>query len=497
MSEEKMEGIAKLISTAIARPFALLLLLCILMGFYASVAITFEFSTAVPYLQSIRPWKWSNLIAYGCTVIAAVLLSFANWRQASASMQGANPFGGPSSALVDSAPVKELPTRNTYSEEVMSAVASATSRIYLAIHTLAPARSNERVLLLQKLLMERALLGCDIRVLAPQGPERVEAAFELREKGIPTRHLQFMEDEDLRFSLIDSSTVIISTRSDEQNGQTSVALRVQSERLTHMLGEYFLSHWNRTAALGYRELVSAEAEKLLDPSSPMTPRGLASRLGIPERQLRRSTESLLGASLPLVLLIGRPGSGKSTAARLLHRQLLQADFPFTVDIRSDYGILHAWSRSPERGSAFKISEYDGFRVLDPGVLDAAVQRITDEVLAAPDRMHIVEFARANYSTSLSELIAAMKRTALVVYVRASLDVCLDRNERRKQTRLTPDSGYVPADVISDFYLEDDLPKLQNSMSDQLIVIENPADDIAFLSSQLRQLVVPRVMASQP
>src|SRR5262249_19120236 len=97
---------------------------------------------------------------------------------------------------------QQLQGRPTYADAIIENVLQAKFRVHLAVHTLLPS-SEPRVQKLQEALRTKIEAGCDVRVLAPCGPDRLKAAFELRLKGIPTKHLAFLEDEDLRFTLVD------------------------------------------------------------------------------------------------------------------------------------------------------------------------------------------------------------------------------------------------------------------------------------------------------
>ena len=303
-----------------------------------------------------------------------------------------------------------------------------------------------------------------------------------------------MEDGDLRFGLIDSETVIVAAHAEKRTGQTSDALAIESVRLTSMLSGYFDSYWHHPEALAFGDYARTEIAKLIDPSNPPTARGLAARLRISEE------EALAAMSIPphrlhpgIVVFVGRPGSGKSMAARLVQTELLRASYPHTVDIRSDYRILHKWSRSPEHCAAFDVTEFDGFRVRDFAVLDRVLDQLRGEISSRPSHLHLVEFARTDYAASLKTLGLPDDGTTIVVHVDAPLDVCTRRNAERRTTRLSPDSAYVPEDIMRDYYKQDNAGDLRELLGDKLVHVANSSDEPAALAVQVREAVVAKLV----
>lgn len=490
MSDVIIGTVEKIFTTALARPISFLLLICITIGTVLSVTVTIQITGIAPYVHGFRPWANTNIIAYSLAIVPAILLLLANIINNLISRRLATAF----TTQNNKGDVKELRSRPTYAEEVISAVSTAKFRVYLAVHTLVPSKTDPAIFRLQKLLVDCSCSGCDVRILAPQGPDRIQAAFELRTKGIATRHLAFIEDEDLRFSVIDSDITIISTRSLQEQGQTSFALRVKSVHLTNLLASYFNAYWNHPSAMGFYEFITAEVAKLTDPSNPPTPSALLKRLRVPENEIRLAMSSIPnGQAQPVVIIIGRPGSGKSLVARLIRTLLLQEDYPFTVDIRSDYQVLHSWSRSPEYASSFEITPFDGFRVRDLTVLDSALQHMLAEITITKGHLHILEFARKQYATSLASLFSCLNKIAAVIYVNAPLEVCLSRNAHRANIRLTPDSGFVPEDIMNDYYACDDISEMHSAFGDKIIIVENATDDIKSLTTKIRKIVISHLL----
>lgn len=493
MGEEKVSAVEQVLKTALDRPIAVLMLILAAIGVGLSVAVTVNISNAPPYVFGFRAWRWTNVIAYCLAVVPALLLVVAkkwkSWRpQISSAGDKTNEPGSPPAAAI-----KTLAGRKTYSETLANEIARAKSRVYLVMHTLVSSMADSSVSRLQDLLRDRCSAGCDVRLLAPVGPDRLEASSELRRKGIPIRHLAFLEDDDLRFGLIDSDTVIVGVHADKRTGRTSDALAIKSVRLASLLAAYFDAYWHHPGALSFVDYARTEITKLVDPSNPPTVRTLAERLGITEKEaLTAMTDAEAGLCPGIVVFVGRPCAGKSTAARIVRSELLRAGYPHSIDIRSDYRLLHKWSRSPDHSKAFEVTEFDGFRVRDFLVLDEVLRQLRAEISGAQSHLHLVEFARADYRGSLETL--AVSDPIAVVHVDAAPEVCKRRNSERQGTRLSPDSGYVPKDIMDNHYKDDGAGSLRESLGERFVHVTNSSDDPIALAAQLRAAVVAKLLS---
>src|SRR5947208_3252305 len=77
-----------------------------------------------------------------------------------------------------------------------------------------------------------------------------------------------------------------------------------------------------------------------------------------------------------LFLLGRPGSGKSTAARYI--ELLAADRKWSVVSLNDYTFLQEMFRADTQHQQFRPTgspESDAFDVIDFSVLDRALEKI--------------------------------------------------------------------------------------------------------------------------
>ena len=223
-----------------------------------------------------------------------------------------------------------------------------------------------------------------------------------------------------------------------------------------------------------------------------------------------------GSHLPAlgyVLVVGHPGAGKSTFARVLAADA--AERGITVERRSDYPFLQALFRLDlARGNTkrFDPDAKSEFRVKDLRVYDEALKLIHDEIIAAdaPDNtLRIVEFSRPHYDSAFLYYTLRALVNSAIVHVKAPLVVCQARNELRRQhleKRLAgiatpgdafdfdPDTHYVPPSVYERYMRESE------GWSDQSLVlalmparayvpVDNSGDDLDEYKQVARKIAI--------
>src|SRR5579859_8151792 len=125
--------------------------------------------------------------------------------------------------------------------------------------------------------------------------------------------------------------------------------------------------------------------------------------------------------------LGRPGSGKTTAARYIVELAQRRNFEALR--MKDYEILLEMFRQ-DNGKKFRPAEYGGFDVLDFSVIDDALlqlERNVEEVYAQKgQKVIIIEFARDDYQKTLLKFHPDFLKDAYFVCVDADLDICIQR-----------------------------------------------------------------------
>jgi hypothetical protein len=163
---------------------------------------------------------------------------------------------------------------------------------------------------------------------------------------------------------------------------------------------------------------------------------------------------------------------------------------------------------------FKSDPKSEFVVLDQSVYDKALELVYDNILknARGSRtIKIIEFSRPRYDTSFLYYTLEALGQSVIVHASASIQVCIERNERRKamlEARLKghyaaqvfnedPDVHYVPPSVMSNFYAKDEEEDQRRSRDQKMVLslmparsyfcLDNSADDKDAFRATVRQM----------
>lgn len=182
--------------------------------------------------------------------------------------------------------ITQISSRVSYIESVIDGIKESRASVLLCVNTLDSSKKLEIIRLLQEALQEAKASGKDVRIIAPGGVDRVEAAYELTKvRGISMKFLSYLGDDDFRFTIIDSNVSIISIgiRDRPSNGCTIII----SERLNSLLSKYSQELWSRPEAIEFDALLLQAIREIRDPTIPLTNKGLAARIGVPVSEIER------------------------------------------------------------------------------------------------------------------------------------------------------------------------------------------------------------------
>lgn len=169
-----------------------------------------------------------------------------------------------------------------------------------------------------------------------------------------------------------------------------------------------------------------------------------------------------------VFLLGRPGSGKSTVARLIEISARQRGWitQHIYDYNRLYGMFQQEIENgvPLEKRAFRpknLEACQGFDVLDFSVLDTVLEQIANEVhteeLLHPNghKLFLIEFARKEYSRALHIFGDDFLRDAYVLYVRTGLKPCIERVHQRALEKKSKFDHFVSDEIMGSYYSGDD------------------------------------------
>lgn len=176
-----------------------------------------------------------------------------------------------------------------YIDAQLKAFKLAKDSIYLSIHSLNPSSSNPKFVKFHELLREAINQGKKVQIIAPCGVERVFGAFEMVQNyGLyeNMRFLKQLEDEDLRYTLVDDESVIISYQKIPSKKLSRKFACIKSIRLNVLLKEQFTSLWLDESSLDFDHyLLSILDELKVDKDDILSIKKAAIRLNIPERYI--------------------------------------------------------------------------------------------------------------------------------------------------------------------------------------------------------------------
>ncbi len=157
-----------------------------------------------------------------------------------------------------------------------------------------------------------------------------------------------------------------------------------------------------------------------------------------------------------VFVLGRPGSGKSTAAR--HMIELASRRSYQSLFVQDYDILYKMFLNDRKHELFRPTDRGGFDVIDYSVLDNALRQMEEEVedslaLKRTD-MVCIEFARSDYQVALNIFSPAFLRDAYIFFIDSDLEYCIQRVRERVTDPPLPDHHFVSEYVMRTYYSND-------------------------------------------
>lgn len=174
-----------------------------------------------------------------------------------------------------------------------------------------------------------------------------------------------------------------------------------------------------------------------------------------------------------LFLLGRPGSGKSTAAHYI-QWFIKKHHWSAVHI-NDYHFLLAQFKADIHQRKFKSSGCGGFDVLDFSVLDTALHALEHEAQSYTSHPHtllLLEFARKDYTQALQQFHPTFLRNASFLFFEADLDTCVNRVYERAYHPTNPDDHFISEEMLRSYYQEDNKAYLMYKMLSGYGVSEN-------------------------
>lgn len=195
-----------------------------------------------------------------------------------------------------------------------------------------------------------------------------------------------------------------------------------------------------------------------------------------------------------VFLLGRPGSGKSAAARSIIKQAQQQGWLTTYI--NDYDILYRWfvheQHLPESERRyFKPTERGGFDVADFSVLRLALEEVQKRVQKHMDplkrKLVLIEFARGDYREVLYAFGPEFLHDAYFLYFDADIDACIERVRERSLHPCKRSDHFVSEWIMKTYYGKENKPYILGHLArdyqldeQRVVVIDNTGTLESFL-----------------
>lgn len=153
-----------------------------------------------------------------------------------------------------------------------------------------------------------------------------------------------------------------------------------------------------------------------------------------------------------VFVLGRPGSGKSTAARQM-KHLFRQNGCLARHI-NDYEILREMFLEDIQHLKFQPTEHNGFDAIDLTVMDIALQKVQEKVQECLSSVDVVtiEFARNDYREALQQFDPTFLKDAYFLFLDADIETCLRRvHERVERSTSGDDHPSFSDDLFRSYY----------------------------------------------
>lgn len=172
-----------------------------------------------------------------------------------------------------------------------------------------------------------------------------------------------------------------------------------------------------------------------------------------------------------LFILGRPGSGKSTAYRLIKDYLSQQSgySNWTTDRYNDYDILYEMFRREQlslnyrKPNQFEAKEYNGFDVKDFTVLDTALKNlekiVRQRTCEKKEELIFIEFARQDYVKAFKQFSPSFLKDSYFLFIDTDVNTCIERVRKRVTNPPTPDNHFVSEDILTNYYGKQIFPSL--------------------------------------
>jgi hypothetical protein len=170
-----------------------------------------------------------------------------------------------------------------------------------------------------------------------------------------------------------------------------------------------------------------------------------------------------------VFLLGRPGSGKTTALHYIQNYVCGTK-PIPVHPnykhpkfthQREYTTLQEMMRSDSKNK-FLPAKYGGFEVRDDSVFEESARRFEERLRnylttkASEEEFIFIELARKEYKESMRCFSPDFLQDSYFLFIEADVATCIERIHSRVAQSAPTGNHFIPDHVLRDYYSQDNL-----------------------------------------
>ena len=397
---------------------------------------------------------------------------------------------------------KPLRFRRVYQSATVKAIHLASQRLYLCYSRLgASTTGDSHAKAFNKQLAEIANAGqLKPVVLLAQKPDRLQCAYELTKNHVDVRFSSDFKIFDLRYIIADAEMAVIGEKTTVGNNENYTVstrwLQIQSSAIVQLLRNRFEDAISEPTTIPFDQYARFCAFMYRNERAALN---MPAEFWTTFLHTRFSEDG----HVPLVLVIGRPGSGKSTFARRMISHLSKHT-PLRRCIHiPDYDYFRAQFEHVDTIDGIARRVGGGFLLDNPPAIfrdatESVIQRVKElkSSATAPD-MIFAEIARNAYLDDIKAFSAANIPPDYVVYLDAPFTICSSRNRDRPKG-VDGDTHMVSEEEMDRTYSHDDLDSLKTELSDRLLVLNNSINGQGHVDAAVKsfaQLALPRIIGT--
>ena len=162
-----------------------------------------------------------------------------------------------------------------------------------------------------------------------------------------------------------------------------------------------------------------------------------------------------------ILLLGLPGSGKSTISRYILKYMQRYHDEYSATRICDYDILYQMFKDDPDHKSFYPTPHNGFYVKDPSMYDLALKKLEEIVVNdcdyAEKDLVIIEFARTDYTNAFKNFNPTFLRDAFFLFLDVDIETGMKRVKDRVRNPVCRDNHFV-SKFTFEFYRQKDNAK---------------------------------------